>query len=124
MGNYSYVGLSLSSNGQEQLKRALMSLAMEEENSKEKLACIVDLIQESLARPEEDTGGMSYFWADDKWRSDRPEIAFFTEFMDGLNPIDFLFVRIGPEAMGYELRGCYWRNPHHMSLSMSTTFDD
>ena len=65
-----------------------------------------------------------YFWTYQKWCSQFPEIMFFENLMNELEPESFYFVRIGEELDDNEVRGSFWDNPFDLGIDRSITFSE
>ena len=121
MGYRSNVGLALTKEGVVYLNNKLNNL-----DKDSGLFCdVADMIAYPKQHCIDKTSGAEmYFWTYQKWYSQFPEIMFFENLMNELEPESFYFVRIGEELDDNEVRGSFWDNPFDLGIDRSITFSE
>ena len=79
-----------------------------------------------LSYPEQhhadaDSGADVYLWSSLKWYHGYPEIDFFEELMDSLEPEQYFFCRIGENLDDAKERGEFWDNPFNLEILRTIT---
>lgn len=123
MGYRSDVGLVLTKDGVETLRRRLAS----PEIGQEARECIEEFLAhaDKHARDKEN-GHEAWYWDYLKWYTDDPvdfpEVDFIEQLMAELEDEDFRFLRVGEDHDDTEVRGCFWENPFDMELLRGISF--
>lgn len=121
MGYRSDVGLTLT-------KEAVLTLHYKASKMDKNSAAYQSVI-DMLTYPEKhhtdtDSGAEAYLWSSLKWYHGYPEIDFFEELMDILDPEQFLFCRIGENLDDAEERGCFWDNSFNLGILRTITMTE
>ncbi len=126
MGYYSDVALCLSLAGaqklEDELAKVRMLKNMENQEDMEQIESFFD----SSALKVESEDAVLYVWKRLKWYehmpAEFPHIHFTQDFVNQLEPQDFLFMRIGEEIEDIEEKGMYFDNPFEARLSLKIEF--
>ena len=126
MGYYSDVALCLSLAGaqklEDELAKVRMLKNMENQEDMEQIESFFD----SSALKVESEDAVLYVWKRLKWyehmAAEFPHIRFMRDFVNQLEPQDFLFMRIGEEIEDIEEKGMYFDNPFEARLSLKIEF--
>ena len=121
MGYRSDVGLTLT-------KEAVLTLHHKTRKMDKNSAAYQSVI-DMLTYPEKhhtdtDSGAEVYLWNSLKWYHGYPEIDFFEELMDILDPEQYLFCRIGENLDDAEERGCFWDNSFNLGILRTITMTE
>ena len=121
MGYRSEVGLALTKNGVDTLKRRLASPELGQE-IRQVIRYFFDHADKHAK--DEDGGQEAWYWDYRKWYTEFPEVDFIEQLMSELPDGDFRFIRIGEDYDDTEMRGGFWDNPFGMELTRSISFSD
>lgn len=122
MGYRSDIGICLSTNGMEELKKALTALDAGTACSQEEKTWIHELFT-CPAPKSSPYGAGAWSWDGLKWYTDYRDVQWVEDFLGSFNDEDYYFLRIGDDIDDTEERGYFWDNPFGMSLSRSIHFD-
>lgn len=123
MGYYSDAALCLSPTGSQRLGDEL-ARARSLENQEDIFH--IESFFDSSALKVESEDAVLYVWKRLKWyehmAAEFPHIRFTRDFVNQLEPQDFLFMRIGEEIEDIEEKGMYFDNPFEARLSLKIEF--
>ena len=121
MGYRSDIGLALTKEAVVTLHQKLSKM---DKNSVDYQNVIYMLSYPEKHLTDTDSGAEVYLWNSLKWYHGYPEIDFFEELMDSLDPEQYLFCRIGENLDDAEERGCFWDNSFNLGILRTITMTE
>ena len=118
MGYRSDIGLALTKEAVVTLHQKLNKM---DKNSVDYQNVIYMLSYPEKHLTDTDSGAEVYLWSSLKWYHGYPEIDFFEELMDRLDPEQYLFCCIGENLDDAKERGAFWDNPFDLGILRTIT---
>lgn len=121
MGYRSDVGLALTKEAVITLHHKLSKM---DKNSVAYQNVIDMLTYPEKHHTDTDSGAEVYLWSSQKWYHGYPEIDFFEQLMDSLDPEQYFFCYIGENLDDAEERGEFWDNPFDLGILRTITMTE